>query len=276
MLRVILWIVLTTITILYVIRYAERVKADPSRSILERETDGVEGPSTPEPLTTRQKWTLVVTALVFLVMIFSVIPWSSVLPVEQDYPFAWELGWWFPELTALFIIGTILVGLVGGLGEKGISQAIAKGAGDFIGPAIVVMLARGVTVILNNTDTIDTLLNAMENAVVGASEGVFAGLVFVVNAGLAALVPSSSGHAALAMPLLAPLGDLAGVGRDLVITSWATGAGWMRMIIPTNAVLMGGIALAGVGYNKYGRFVLPLMGILAGVTIVILVVAALF
>ncbi|UCR90217.1 YfcC family protein [Mycetocola spongiae] len=279
-LRIILWVVLTTITVLYVLRYARKIKANPAASILAGDSAaGAEepgaAPGIPEALSGRQKAVLVVTGLAFATMIFSVIPWSSVLPVEKDYPFAWELGWWFPELTALFIVGAVVVGFIGGLGEKGIAAAIGKGAGDFIFPAIVILLARGVTVILNNTQTIDTMLHAMEQLVVGASAGFFAVLVFLINAPLAILVPSSSGHATLAMPLLAPLGDFAGIDRSLVITAWNAGARWMGLIMPTNAVLMGGIALAGVGYNKYARFVLPLMAVLLVVTLVFLVIGAL-
>lgn len=258
-LRAVLWVVLTGITIAYVLWYAARIKKDPSRSIMPETLPQGTETAAAEPLTRRQIGVIVVMGLTFGLMIFSVIPWSSVLPGEWDYAFAWELGWWFPELIALFIIGTIVVGIVGGLGEKGIATAFAKGAGDFIGPALVVMLARGVTVILNNSQTIDTILNAMEQTVASASSAGFTGLVFVLNAFLAVIVPSSSGHAALAMPLLAPLSDFAAVGRDLTITTWNAGARWMGIWMPTNGVLMGGLAIAAVGYNKYIKFIWPLM-----------------
>ncbi len=272
-LRVVLWVVLTGLNVAYVLWYAARVKADPTRSLQPETGPKVEVSSDVEKLTGRQIGVIVVTILVFAVMIFSVIPWSSVLPGEWDAPFAWELGWWFPELIALFLIGTILVGIVGGLGEKGIARAFTKGAGDFIGPAIIVMLARGVTVILNNSQTIDTILYWMEQAVTAASSVGFTALVFVLNAFLAIIVPSSSGHAALAMPLLAPLADFAEVSRATVITAWNTGARWMGIWTPTNGVLMGGLALAAVGYNKYVRFVWPLMAALAVASLIILVIA---
>lgn len=271
--RVVLWVVLTTLNVLYVLWYARRIKADPSRSIMPETEPLTVSASADEPMTRRQIGVIVVMALTFALMIFSVIPWSSVLPGEWDAAFAWELGWWFPELIALFIIGTIVVGIVGGLGEKGIATAFAKGAGDFIGPALVVMLARGVTVILNNSQTIDTILYAMEQAVASASSAGFTVLVFVINAGLAVIVPSSSGHAALAMPLLAPLSDFAEVSRSLVITTWNAGARWMGLWMPTNGVLMGGLAIAAVGYNKYLRFIWPLMAGLLVAALVILLVA---
>jgi uncharacterized ion transporter superfamily protein YfcC len=84
----------------------------------------------------------------------------------------------------------------------------------------------------------------------------------VVNVPLAFLIPSSSGHATLAMPILAPLGDFAGIDRSLVVTSWNAGSRWIGMILPTSGVLIGGLALAKVGYDKYLRFMLPLLAIL--------------
>jgi uncharacterized ion transporter superfamily protein YfcC len=135
------------------------------------------------------------------------------------------------------------------------------------------VLARGVTVILNNTQTIDTLLSWMENAVSGTSAVGFTSLVLIINTGIAFIVPSSSGHATLAMPLLAPLGDFANVSRPLVVTAWSWGAGLARFITPTSAVVMAGLA-AGVRYDKWIRFMLPLMGILLVASLVMLGIAA--
>ncbi len=272
-LRVVLWVVLTGLTVAYVLWYAARIKKDPSRSIMPEQAPASVSASVVEPLTRRQIGVIIVMIATFALMIFSVIPWSSVLPGEWDAAFAWELGWWFPELIALFIVGTIVVGLVGGLGEKGIAAAFAKGSGDFIGPALVVMLARGVTVILNNSQTIDTILYAMEQAVAQASSAGFTALVFVLNSLLAVIVPSSSGHAALAMPLLAPLSDFANVGRELTITTWNAGARWMGILMPTNGVLMGGLAIAAVGYNKYVKFIWPLMAALLVAALAVLLIA---
>lgn len=273
-LRIVLWVLLTGVNIAYVLWYAARVKADPSKSIMPETTPPIAASADIEKMTRRQVGVIVVMALTFALMIFSVIPWTELLQPENEYyTFAWDLGWWFPELIALFIVGTIVVGIVGGLGEKGTASAFTKGAGDFIGPALIVVIARGVTVILNNSQTIDTILAAMETAVASVSDAGFTLLVFLLNAGLAVIVPSSSGHAALAMPLLAPLADIAGVGRELVITIWNTGARWMGIWMPTNGVLMGGLAIAAVGYNKYIRFIWPLMVALLVVTLAVLLVA---
>jgi uncharacterized ion transporter superfamily protein YfcC len=289
-LRWIGWAVLTTLTIAYVVRYAERAKASPARSLvgyLPEDAELVKKEQSAADLTLsgRQKVILGITTLTFLLLVFSVIPWDSIFdlgvnvdpvshePLPND-PW-WNLGWWFPELVALFLVSAVVVGLVAGYGEKQITGNIMRGFGDFIGAGVAVVLARGVTVILNNTQTIDTILSWMEDAVSGTSTVGFTSLVLIINTGVAFIIPSSSGHATLAMPLLAPLGDFAEVSRPLVVTAWSWGAGVARFITPTSAMVMAGIALAGVRYDKWIRFMLPLMGILAAACVLMLGIAAL-
>jgi uncharacterized ion transporter superfamily protein YfcC len=281
--------VLTAITIAYVVRYAERVKAQPDRSLVgfapedAAEVEKEQSAAT-LTLTGRQKVVLAITAFSFALLVFSVIPWDSILHLEElvdpnthepipNDPW-WNLGWWFPELTALFLVAAVVVGLVAGYGEREITGYITQGFRDFIGAGIAVVLARGVTVILNNTQTIDTILSWMEDAVSGTDAAVFTSLVLVINTGIAFIIPSSSGHATLAMPLLAPLGDFADVSRPLVVTGWSWGAGVARFITPTSAVVMAGIALAGVRYDRWIRFMLPLMGLLLVTSLVMLGIAA--
>jgi uncharacterized ion transporter superfamily protein YfcC len=288
-LRWIGWAVLTTLTIAYVVRYAERAKKNPERSLvgfLPEDAELVKKEESAASLTLsgRQKVILGITAFTFALLVFSVIPWDSIFdlgvnvdpethePVPND-PW-WNLGWWFPELIALFLVSSVVVGLVAGFGEKQITGNIMRGFGDFIGAAVAVVLARGVTVILNNTQTIDTMLSWMEDAVSDTSSVGFTSLVLLINTGIAFIIPSSSGHATLAMPLLAPLGDFADVSRPLVVTAWSWGAGIARFITPTSAVVMAGLALAGVRYDKWIRFMLPLMGILAVASLVMLGIAA--
>jgi uncharacterized ion transporter superfamily protein YfcC len=288
-LRWIGWFVLTAITIAYVVRYAERVKARPDRSLVgflpeDQEEIEQEQAAKDLSLTGRQKLVLAITAFTFALLVFSVIPWDSIIGLEEadpashetvDNDFWWNLGWWFPELSALFLVAAVVVGLVAGFSEREITGNIGRGLGDFIGAAVAVVLARGVTVILNNTQTIDTILSWMEDAVSDTSTVGFTSLVMLINTGIAFIIPSSSGHATLAMPLLAPLGDFADVSRPLVVTAWSWGAGIARFITPTSAVVMAGLALAGVRYDKWIRFMLPLMVLLAVACLVMLGIAAL-
>ena len=198
-------------------------------------------------------------ALTFAFMIFAIVPWAQVISGPGAASFGWQLDWYFPELAALFIVMSIVVGLIGGLGEKGLTDAIVRGAGDFVGVGLIIVLARGVTVIMNNASITDTVLHSMESAVSNTNSGVFGGLMFLINLPLAFLVPSSSGHAALAMPILAPLSDFAGVSRAMTVTAYQPASGVINLITPTSAVVMGGLALAKVRYDQYLRFVLPLV-----------------
>src|SRR3546814_10677974 len=140
-------------------------------------------------------------------MIFAIVPWAQVVQGPDAASYAWQLDWYFPELAALFLVMAIVVGLVGGLGEKGLTDAVVRGAGDFIGVGLIIVLARGVTVIMNTSEITGTVLHAMENAVDGTSSALFGGLMFLINVPLAFLVPSTSGHAALEMPIRPPLAD---------------------------------------------------------------------
>jgi uncharacterized ion transporter superfamily protein YfcC len=294
-LRVILWVLLTAIAIAYVLRYAAKIRRDPAASLVgfddpddspeeAHATETVAG--TEESLTRTQKWVLVITGFSFGLMIFSVIPWSSIFggdtgPAEDYYshvtavePFWFELNWWFPQLAMLFVIASVVVGFVARLGEKDVVRLIIQGASDMLGPAIVIMLAAGVSVIMTNTKTLDTILNSMEQLTSGASAGVFAVITLLVNIPLAFLIPSSSGHATLAMPLLAPLSDFAGVSRPLMITSWIMGHGLTLLFSPTSVVLVGGLAIARVGYDKYLRFAWPLLLILLVTSSLVVGIAA--
>ncbi|MEU4970631.1 YfcC family protein [Streptomyces smyrnaeus] len=295
-LRALMWLVLTAVTIGYVVRYARRVRDDPARSLSGhrpgdlpvgppavprshlRSTGGTPiGPGgsrpqaagrseadEPPPLTGLHKLVLVTVTLVFAFMIFSVIPWASALSGEADAaPYDWELGWSFPRLAALFLCAAILVGLLTRMGEQRFTTTFVQGVGEFVAPALVIVLARGVTVIMNNAKITDTVLHSIEGAVTGVPSTLFAVMVFIVNLPLAFLIPSTSGHATLAMPILAPLADFAGVSRAVVVTAWQAASGWMNLWVPTTAVVMGGISLAKVRYDRYLRFVVPLLGLLA-------------
>lgn len=286
-LRLILWLVLTAMAVGWVLRYAARVRADPRASLVGFDQDApaqgsaadhaAEGlaahpADAPERLTGTQKWVLVITAFAFGLMIFSVIPWSAVIggkggpaddyvthQVASAQPFWFELNWWFPQLAMLFLVASVVVGLVAKMNEKEIVRLIAAGASDMMSPATVMLLAGGVSVIMTNTHTLDTILHAMEQLIAGASAAGFAVGSMLVNIPLAFLIPSSSGHAALAMPLLTPMADFAGVSRPTMITSWILAHGLTLLASPTNVVVVGGLAIAKVGFDKYLRFMWPLL-----------------
>ncbi len=266
-LRFAMYLVLVPVGVWWVLRYARKVKADPSASrvgAVEGDDElRAHGLREVPKLTGREKTVLGLVGVTFAFMIYAIVPWAQVVNGPDAASYGWQLDWYFPELAALFVVMAIVVGLVGGLGEKGMTDTIVKGAGDFIGVGLIIVLARGVTVIMNNSEITGTILHSMENVVESTNSGLFAALMFVVNIPLAFLVPSTSGHAALAMPILAPLADFANVERHLVVTAFQSASGVVNLITPTSAVVMGGLALAKVRYDQYLKFVLPLVGILA-------------
>ena len=269
-LRLVMYVVLTTVAIAYVVRYARKVKADPNASLtgFRPEDDGAADAVVDAPaLTIRQRAVLWLMGSTFAFMIYAIVPWAQVINGPDANSYRFQLDWYFPELAALFLVMAVVVGLVAGFGEKLMTDTVVRGAADFISVGLIIILARGVTVIMNNSQITGTVLNALEDTVEGTSAGVFGALMFLLNIPLAFLVPSSSGHAGLAMPVLAPLGDFANVSRSTVVTAYQSASGWMNLFTPTSAVVMGGLALAKVEYNRYLRFLAPLLGILLVLTI---------
>jgi uncharacterized ion transporter superfamily protein YfcC len=277
-LRFVMYVVLVPVGVWWVLRYARKVKADPSVSPVapadgddELRSNGLREVA---PLTIREKVVLGIVGVTFVFMIYAIVPWAQVLEGPDADSYSWQLDWYFAELAALFIAMSIVVGVVGGLGEKRLTDTLVKGAGDFIGVGLIIVLARGVTVIMNNSEITDTILHSMEGLVDNTSSGVFGAVMLLINIPLAFLVPSSSGHAALAMPVLAPLADFAGVERAMVVTAYQSASGLVNLITPTSAVVMGGLALAKVRYDHYLRFVLPLVGILLVLSTIFMVVGS--
>ena len=276
--RLLMYVLLVPVGIWWVLRYARKVKADPAHSMVgtaEGDDELVaQGTRDVGPLGGRDKLVLSIVGVTFVFMIFSIVPWAQVINGPEAESYSWQLDWYFPELAALFVVMSIVVGLIGGMGEKGVTDTVVSGAGDFIGVGLVIVLARGVTVIMNNSEITGTILNAMEQVVGDSSSWLFGGLMFLVNIPLAFLVPSSSGHAALAMSILAPLADFAGVPRSMVVTAYQSASGLVNLITPTSAVVMGGLALAKVRYDHYVRFVLPLIIILFVLCLVLICVGS--
>lgn len=286
-LRVLLFVLAMAVTIAYTLWYARRVRGDASSSLVgftaEDRALAAADAKAPPPLNGRQKLIIALVAFTFALLTFSIVPWGAILgnykvdPYTHETinsPFVWELGWWLPELCALFFVMAIVIGVVGRLGEQETARAFIRGVVDFTGPAFLVTVARGISVVMTNTKTIDTVLFAMEGLVAGTSNVVFTLLTFVVSLPLAFLVGGGSAGTALVMPVFAPLGDFAGVDRSLILTAWSAAGGWLLLILPTNALLIAGLALAKVGFDQYIRFMLPLMGILLAIVFAVLVLGA--
>ena len=274
-LRLVILIVGLAAGIWFVSRYAERVRHDPSRSLVYDMKQANEQHFTAETddagevvLTGRHKVVLTLFGLAFGVMIYGVIPWED---LGIGLPTLW---WWFPEMTASFLFFAILIGVVGRMGEGELTSTFVDGARDLLGVALIIGLARGITVVMNNGDITDTVLHWAESALGDVGEAAFAVVMYLLFLPLSFLIPSSSGLATVAMPIMAPLADFAGVNPSLVVTAFQSASGLLNLVTPTSAVVMGGLAIARVPYGTYLRFVWPLLAILGALTIVVLALGA--
>jgi uncharacterized ion transporter superfamily protein YfcC len=272
--RIVILLVGLAIGIFFVMRYAERVKRDPTKSLVydlkaeNEERFRAQSDAGPVAITGTQKAVLVAFAAAFVVMVYGVVPWSD---IGVPFPTWW---WWFPEMTASFLLFAIIIGLIGGLGEGVLTTSFVDGARDLLGVALIIGIARGITVIMNNGHITDTILHWIENALGGSSEVAFLIIMFLLFLPLSLVIPSSSGLATLAMPIVAPLAGFIGVSAALVVTAYQGASGVMNLVVPTSAVVMGGLAIARVPYGTYLRWVWPLLAALTGVVMIVLAISA--
>jgi uncharacterized ion transporter superfamily protein YfcC len=273
--RLVILIVGLAIGIFFVIRYAERVRQDPSRSVVADLRAGNEAHFRADVqddgtvvLTGQHKLILTIFGLAFLVMMYGVIPWE-----DLGIPFT-TLWWWFPEMTASFLVFSVVIGVIGHMREAELTSTFVDGARDLLGVALIIGIARGITVIMNNGQITDTVLHWAEDALGDVGQAGFAIVMFLLFLPLSFLIPSSSGLATVAMPIMAPLAAFVDVPAYLVVTAFQSGSGLMNLFIPTSAVVMGGLAIARVPYDRYLRWVWPLLLAQAAVTMVVLGVSA--
>jgi uncharacterized ion transporter superfamily protein YfcC len=252
-LRAVLLVLGWLICVIYVMRYAARVKADPSKSLvadMKQQNEahflkGGQGSATVEFTGTRQL-ILMLFAAAFGIMIWGVS----------------KGGWWMAEMSALFVGVAILIGLIARMGEKEFVETFVNGARDLLGVALIIGVARGIVVVMDDGKITDTILNWSASGLEGLSTVVFINVMFWIEVLLSFFVPSSSGLAVLTMPIMAPLADFAGASRELVVTAYQSANGLVNLINPTFAVVMGGLAIGRVGYDRWLKFMWPLLLIL--------------
>ena len=264
-LRFVILIIGLIICIAYTIRYGEKVKKDPSSSYIYNQKEDLERQflsnvnEEDAPLfTTSRKLILIIFALAFVIMVYGVK----------------ELGWWFEEMTALFILVTFIMIFFANLKEQEFVSEFMSGAADLLGVAIIIGLARGVTIIMENGMISDTILNYLSNGVARMNGVVFSTFIFFVYIILGFFISSSSGLAVLSMPIMAPLADVVGISRDVIVSAYQFGQGIMSFITPTGLILAS-LAMVNVTYNKWLKFVLPLVIIIGILAIIMLAIGVL-
>lgn len=270
MVRILMLVVFDLAAMWYVMAYAARVRSHPERSLTAGLTpagSAKKGGDVPA-LDGRRKLALALFALVFLVMVYAVIPFDEIgLPIPT-------LSWWFPELSGLFFVGGAVIGLAYGLGEEKTAEAFVAGASELVGVALIIGISRGITVLMDGGQITDTVLYWGERALEGTGSVAFLVLVYLIYLPLSILIPSSSGLATLSIPIVAPLGQFAGVGGELIVTAFQSASGLVNIVTPTAAVVMGGLALGNVPYDRWLKFVWKLILIFFLLTLGFLAVSA--
>lgn len=250
------------ICIVYIIRYAQRVKKDPSKSIIFNQKEEIEAlfkDNTGKDnlkLTNRMRACLLIFIGCFVVMVYGVS----------------RLHWWFAEMTTVFLVGSILIGVIGKIKESAFISTFMKGAGDLLGVAFIIGIARGVTILMNDGMISDTLLYYATDITSGMGKGLFANVIMLIHSGLAFFIPSTSGMAVLSMPIMSPLADTVGIGREIVVNAYLFGMGLFKFINPTG-IILASLAIVKVGFNKWLKFVWPLVAILTIFAMIVLTVS---
>ena len=237
--RVICWAVITLISIIFTMHYAKKVKANPEASIVYKNDQKVKHKfqnfEIDQPFSTSDKWIIGGFIFGLMIMIWGII----------------SQGWYMVEISALFVGLGLYAGIVARFNQKQIAEAFVEGCADFAYAAVIIGLARGVLVILENGMIIDTILNCLANLLGGLPKFMFSAILLIAQIIVTFFVPSSSGAAALTMPVMAPLADLVHINRDVVVLSNQFGNGLMNLISPTGGVLLAGLAIAEINFSKW-------------------------
>ncbi len=254
------WLMLSLVTVIYVSRYAARVKREPQSSsvfALDQQRAPIEETSAQAKLQPRQALVLVLFMLTFAVLIYGAL----------------ELEWGINELSALFFALTIIAGPAGGLSLNTTAEKFIEGAASLTGGALVVGLARATLVVLTEAQVIDTIMLALSNLVRELPSQVSVLGIYVSQVLLSIIVPSGGGQAAISIPLLAPLSDLLGVTRQTMVLAYQFGDGFTNIFTPTQGYFMAGLALIGIPWNIWARWLLPLLMIWLALGLVALLIA---
>lgn len=248
--RVLFHAVNLLLTYAFVALYAGRIKRNPAKSLLYEEglplsevVGSTEEDAKLQPLSWRQLCCALIT-----VTGFGSIVWGSV---------SW--GWGVPDYSAVFLGMALLIGLVGGLGVNGTADAFVKGCATLIIGAFVIGISRAISVVMADGKIIDTVVHCLSEPIAHYGPIVGANLMFYANTLINFFINSGSGQAVVVMPLMVPLADLAGITRQVAVQAFQFGDGFSNCIYPTSGILMSALALAGIPYQKYLKWFLPLI-----------------
>ena len=261
--RLLIFAISTGILIWYIVRYAQKVKKNPELSLVLR-YDGLVKPPYPVLLEThadtlkpdkRSTILLLLFLFTFLTLIGGVI----------------FLQWWFLEMSALFVVASILMAIVQRMNEKAFIEKFIQGAESMLGVAFIIGVARGVTIVLNEGNITDSILFYASSAVSQMPASLFIVMLLIIFMVFTLFISSSSGMAVVTMPILGSLAIVAGVPGREIVNSYLFGMGIMGLITPTGLVLPS-LALVNISLKVWLKFIWPLMLILFVVCAIFLII----
>ena len=264
--RFVALIVFSIISLLYINRYIKKVKKNSNNSLVIEEQEEIRekflkdySQETNIKFDWRKKIILFLFVFQFIIMIWGV---SS-------------LGWWFQEAAAMFFGVAIIIMLLSGLSEKEAVNGFISGASEVVGVTLIIGLARAINIIMENGMISDTLLFYSSNVVAEMGKGLFSIVMLLIFGFLGIFIPSTSGLAVLSMPILAPLADTVGLSRAVVVDAFTWGQGVILFITPTGLIFVV-LQIVGIPYNKWLKFVMPLMLIITTLIIAIMYIRSVF
>jgi len=294
--RLLILVLSLVFSIWYVWRYAAKVEKDKRNSIVddyEADKKNFALTETTTEMTGRQRAVMWLFGLSFVIMVISLIPWDM---INDKWTFFvklhdWLMGipvlgnvlgsssialgeWYFEEITMLFLVMAILIGLVYGMKEGQIVENFLIGAKDLLSVALIVGLARGIQVVMTDGQMTATVLNWGSTLLEGMSPAIFSVLTFIFYIPMSFLIPSTSGLASATMSIMGPLGEMIGVHASVVITAFQSASGIVNLVTPTSAVVMGALAIGRVDYGKWLKFTWPLLAGLFLISAGVIAIAA--
>ena len=245
------------VTIIYMLRYGAKVRRDPAASYIAGIEIDIDENVAPPTLT---KSHIAIVAACTLIFVF--ILWA-----------VHSMGWWLPEMAGGFILMGLVAVAIARMPLADATKATVKGMEEMTVAALVVGFARAVTVVMEDGLILDTLIQSASVVLLNVPRLVAAEGMLVFQATLNFFIPSGSGQAAVTMPLMAPLADVLGLTRQTAVFAFTCGDGFSNMVIPTSGILMASLGLAGVPYERWLRFMVPLLLQLIGVAAVFMAIA---
>ena len=266
--------------VIFTMRYAKKVKEDPSKSLVYSQKEEIDSfflkgydnaeDQLPE-FNLKRKLIMLVFVMSFIIMIWGVLPWEDL--GITIWP---TVHWWFGELTGVFLTASIIVAVIDRINSNDFIDIFISGAADLLSVAIIIGVARGVSVIMTDASITDTLLHFCETGVSSMSSGMFAFGNYVLFLILSFFIPSSSGLATLSMSIMAPLADFAHVGREIVVIGYAAANSMIAIIAPTSGLLMGVLAMTKTSFSTWIKFIWKFLLFIFVATIAVLVLASMF